>query len=193
MSDAEIVERTFGWRTRDILVDVFDIALHDADAMVAAGFDDKRAEVAGGPSLREVPGAASFVRAALDAGIPCALASSASMVNVELALEAIGLRGAFDVIVDGSQVQRGKPDPDPYLAAAAGLGVDARRCVVFEDTAPGIVAGLAAGARVVGVGTLGRPDMLERADLVIADFRDRTPDGVLRALETRGRSDAGAP
>ena len=194
MSDDEIVERTFGWRTRDILVDVFGIAPDRADAWVAAGFDDKRAEVAAGPPLREVPGAASFVRAALGAGIPCALASSASRGNIELALDAIGLRGTFDVIVDQRGVQRGKPAPDPYLAAAAGLGVDPRRCVVFEDTPPGIDAGLAAGARVVGVGTLGRPEMVARADLVIADFRDRTPGHLLRELEARRAArSAGTP
>ena len=182
MSDDEIVERTFGWRTRDILVDVFGVASVDADAWVAAGFDDKRAEVAAGPPLREVPGAASFVRSALDAGIPCALASSASMGNIELALDAIGLRGTFDVIVDQRQVRRGKPAPDAYLAAAAGLAIDPRRCVVFEDTTPGIDAGLAAGARVVGVGTLGRPELVARAHLVIADFSGRRPEGILRAL-----------
>lgn len=184
MSDDEIVERTFGWRTRDILVDVFDIAPDEADAMVAAGFDDKRAEVAAGPALREVPGAAAFVRSALTAGIPCALASSATMVNVELALDEIGLRGAFAVVVDGGRVARGKPHPDPYLAAAAGLGVDPRRCVVFEDTAPGIEAGRAAGARVVGVASLGRPAMLEGADLVITDFAGKRPEDILWALGT---------
>ena len=60
--------------------------------------------------------------------------------------------------------------------------MDPRDCVVFEDTAPGIAAGLAAGARCVGVGTLGRPDLLARADLVIADFRGWTPLGILHDL-----------
>jgi beta-phosphoglucomutase-like phosphatase (HAD superfamily) len=186
MSDEEIVARTFGWRTIDILVDVFGIAPAEAASMVAAGFDDKRAEVAAGPPLREVAGAAAFVRSAFAAGIPCAVASSASMANIELALDAIGLGGVFDVVVDQRQVRRGKPDPDPYLVAAAGLRVDPQQCVVFEDTGPGIAAGLAAGARVVGVATLGRPAMLERADLVIADFSDQTPEGVLRALAESG-------
>ena len=105
-------------------------------------------------------------------------------MNIGLALDALGLAGAFDVVVDESQVRHGKPAPDPYLAAARGLGVDPRDCVVFEDTAPGIAAGIAAGARCVGVATLGRPDLLERADLVIADFRGQTPRGILRDLET---------
>ena len=184
-TDAQIVERMFGRRTYDVLVEVLDVSPDEAAALIAAGLGDKSAEVAAGPPLREIPGAATFVRSALAAGIPCALASSASSINIGLALDSIGLRGAFEVIVDDARVARGKPAPDPYLAAARDLGVDPRHCVVFEDTAAGIDAGSAAGARCVGVATLGRPEMLERADLVIEDFSDQTPHGVLRVLEVR--------
>jgi beta-phosphoglucomutase-like phosphatase (HAD superfamily) len=190
VTDAEIVERMFGRRTVDVLVDVFGVSTDEAAALMAAGMADKSAEVAAGPPLREIPGAAAFVRSALAGGIPCALASSASRVNIGLALDAIGLQGAFDVIVDAGQVERGKPAPDPYVAAARALGVDPRGCVVFEDTAPGIEAGLAAGARCVGVGTLGRPAFLERADLVIDDFVGRTPARLLADLVARRRDAA---
>lgn len=43
-----------------------------------------------------------------------------------------------------------KPAPDVYLAAAAALGVDPRRCAVVEDTVTGVTAGVAAGAAVFG-------------------------------------------
>jgi sugar-phosphatase len=182
VSDTEIVERMFGRRTVDVLLEVFGMSPDEAAALLAAGLGDKSAEVAAGPPLREIPGAAAFVRSAIADGIPCALASSASRVNIGLALDAIGLREAFEVIVDEGGVEHGKPAPDPYLVAARRLGVDPRSCLVFEDTAPGIEAGLAAGARCVGVLTLGRPALLERADLVIDDFRGRTPGGLLDDL-----------
>jgi sugar-phosphatase len=168
-----------------VLIEVFGVSPGDATALLQGGMNDKRAEVASGPPLREIPGAAAFVRLALGAGIPCALASSASTVNIGLALESIGLHGAFDVVIDEGQVSRGKPAPDPYLAAARGLGVEPRHCVVFEDTAVGIDAGVAAGARCVGVDTLRRPEMLKRADLVIADFRGQVPEHVLHDLDSR--------
>jgi beta-phosphoglucomutase-like phosphatase (HAD superfamily) len=182
-SDAEIVEHMFGRRTYDVLVDVFGIPPADATVLLAGGLGDKRTEVAAGSPLHEIPGAASFVRAALADGIPCAVASSASRVNIELALDEIGLRDAFDVVVDDGQVERGKPAPDPYLAAARRLGVDPRRCVVFEDTTPGIEAGLAARARCVGVLTLRRPALLRRAHLLIDDFLGRTPATLIDELE----------
>lgn len=57
-----------------------------------------------------------------------------------------------DRLVTADDVTAGKPDPQPFLAAAGVLGVDPARCVVFEDSASGGRAGLAAGAAVVAVG-----------------------------------------
>ena len=191
VSDAEIVDRMFGRRTYDILIDVFELTPAEAMDLIADGIADKAAEIAAGPPLREIPGAPAFVHAAIADGIPCALASSASRVNIGLALDAIGLAGVFGVIVDERQVERGKPAPDPYLVAARRLGADPRDCVVFEDTAPGIEAGRRAGARCVGVATLGRPDFLEQANLVIDDFVGRTPASVIAALGPDRRTATG--
>ena len=54
-------------------------------------------------------------------------------------------------IVSGDRVTRGKPDPEPYRLGAQRLGFAARDCLVFEDAPSGVQAGVAAGARVVGV------------------------------------------
>ena len=57
------------------------------------------------------------------------------------------------VLVTAEDVERGKPDPQPYLAAAAALGVEPSRCLVVEDAPAGIAAGKAAGAAVLAVTT----------------------------------------
>ena len=175
----------FGRRTIDILVEQFGLAPAEAAYLVATGVDDKHAEIERARGLRAVPGAARFARAALASGIPCAIVSSASAGNIGLALEAIGLAGRFVVIIDHDRVARGKPAPDPYLLAAAELGVRPQACVVFEDTAPGVAAAHAAGAKCVGVASHGRPDLVAAADLVIADFRGQTPAGLLNRLGGR--------
>jgi sugar-phosphatase len=54
-------------------------------------------------------------------------------------------------LISANQVQRGKPDPQPYLLGAARLAVDIKDCLVFEDAPSGVRSGVAAGARVVGV------------------------------------------
>jgi beta-phosphoglucomutase-like phosphatase (HAD superfamily) len=80
-----------------------------------------------------------------------ACASGADRFKVELQLEKCGLMPFFKGhIFSGHELPRSKPAPDVYLAAAASLGVDPRRCAVVEDTVTGVAAGVAAGATVFG-------------------------------------------
>ncbi len=57
----------------------------------------------------------------------------------------------FDAVVTGDAVERGKPDPEPYLSAAAALGIDPSQCIAFEDSLPGVASATAAGVVTVGV------------------------------------------
>ena len=80
-----------------------------------------------------------------------ACASGADRFKVELQLDKCGLMPYFTGrIFSGHELPRSKPAPDVYLAAAAALGVDPRRCAVVEDTVTGVTAGVAAGATVFG-------------------------------------------
>lgn len=63
---------------------------------------------------------------------------------------------AFDVIIGGDDVTRGKPFPDPYLQAAAALGVRPEDCVALEDSSTGLRSAEAAGTKAVGI-----PNFLE--------------------------------
>jgi beta-phosphoglucomutase-like phosphatase (HAD superfamily) len=97
-----------------------------------------------------VPGiqaAVPAVFAALQGRIACA--SGADRIKVVLQIDKAGLMPYFDGrIFSGQEMPRSKPFPDVYLAAAAALGVDPRRCAVVEDTVTGVQAGVAAGATV---------------------------------------------
>lgn len=74
------------------------------------------------------------------------------------------------VAVYGEDVANGKPAPDPYLLGAAKLGVEAARCVVFEDTVAGIRSAHAAGMRAIGIASNLEPAQLAEADAVVADL-----------------------
>src|SRR6185436_2178559 len=78
-------------------------------------------------------GGRELVRALHGAGFALALASSAPLDNVELALARLEIADCFGAVVNGSDVQRGKPDPQVFLLAAERLGAPAERCVVVED------------------------------------------------------------
>jgi HAD superfamily hydrolase (TIGR01509 family) len=84
------------------------------------------------------------------AGLPTALVTSTARRLVDVALDTLG-RDSFDVVVCGDEVDRPKPDPMPYLVAAAALGVPIARCVAVEDSPSGVASARAAGAVVLAV------------------------------------------
>jgi HAD superfamily hydrolase (TIGR01509 family) len=103
--------------------------------------------------LSPVPGAAEFVDALTSRGVPRAVATSASRRDVDRLLVALGLRAAFGTVVTADDVRWGKPDPEVYLKAAAGLRLPPARCLVFEDSVVGVQAARRAGMRVIGLTT----------------------------------------
>ena len=96
-----------------------------------------------------MPGAGELLAALAAERVRLALVSSSYRVLVDAVL-AQGL-GPFELTLAGDEVVHGKPHPEPYLTAAARLGVDPARCVVLEDSPSGLAAGEAAGCAVVGV------------------------------------------
>lgn len=98
-----------------------------------------------------IPGAARLLSALAAEGVPYALVTSATVELAAARMAAAGLP-LPPVVIAAADVARSKPHPEGFLAAAAALGVDAADCVVVEDSANGIAAGLAAGMRVIGVG-----------------------------------------
>src|SRR5437899_1417736 len=103
--------------------------------------------------LPTVRGVTAFLDEVVAAGIPCAVATSASRFDVDRLLGRLGLRERFDAVVTAEDVRLGKPDPEVYLLAARGIGVPPRECLVFEDSVVGIQAARRAGMRVIGVTT----------------------------------------
>lgn len=103
---------------------------------------------------REVPlkpGVRAFLENCRERGIKLGIATSNSRELVENVARVHGLHDFFDCIMTGSEVERGKPSPDIYLAVAERLQVPPERCLVFEDIVPGIQAGKSAGMEVCAV------------------------------------------
>jgi HAD superfamily hydrolase (TIGR01509 family) len=115
------------------------------------------------------------------AGLKLAVASSADRIKVEANLSAIGIRlERFATLVVGDDVERKKPAPDIYLAAARNMGLPPDECCVIEDALNGVRAAKAAGMRCIAVeqsfpGAALRaagPDLIRRgiADVSLADL-----------------------
>ena len=99
-----------------------------------------------------------------------ALATGSIRREAEAALRSLGIRDRFEVVVTREDCRQGKPDPEPYLRAAEGLGLAPRRCVVIEDTPGGVQAAKSAGMIAVAVTHSCPPGQLIGADLVVDDL-----------------------
>ncbi|MEU9733260.1 HAD family phosphatase [Streptomyces sp. NPDC048002] len=122
-----------------------DIAFAELSVLLNEGFERRI-----GRSLPLMPGAARLLAELAEYGIPTALVSASHRRIIDRVLTSLGPQH-FRLTVAGDEVPRTKPHPDPYLAAAAGLGVDPTRCAVIEDTSTGVAAAEAAGCHVVAV------------------------------------------
>ncbi len=80
----------------------------------------------------------------------------------------------YDIMITSDEVTESKPHPEPYLRAAADLGLDIRDCLVVEDSINGLKSGKAAGARVLALTTSLGPEWLKDADFIAADFSTLT-------------------
>ncbi|MFM7686876.1 MAG: HAD-IA family hydrolase, partial [Actinomycetota bacterium] len=96
------------------------------------------------------PGARELLAALNEARIPTALVTMSWQRFADAVVAALP-KGSFDVVVTGDQVANGKPHPEPYLAAAAALGVRPEDCVAIEDSPTGLRSAVAAGCRTIAV------------------------------------------
>jgi beta-phosphoglucomutase family hydrolase len=122
-------------------------------------------------------GSVRYVHAVRDAGLHRAVVSASA--NTREVLKAAGIGDLFEVRIDGivaaERHLRGKPAPDPFLAAAAELKVPAADAAVFEDALAGVEAGRAGNfGFVVGVDRVGQSKALleHGADIVVDDLGD---------------------
>ena len=123
-----------------------------------------------------LPGAPEFLDELREADIPMTIATASDKKNVDFFFEAFGLSRWFDmkqaVYDDGTM--KSKPDPDPFLRAAAKLKVAPEQTIIFEDSPSGFSAAQATGAKyIVGVVTNHNRAVLEkdaRLTLVIEDY-----------------------
>ena len=131
--------------------------------------------------LKPVPG----VREVLESlTVPVCLASNGSRDEILLRLRIANLTGFFDgAIFSGLEVPQPKPAPDVYLAAAKAFNIPPARCVVIEDSLPGVTAAVRAGMKVYGHAVFTPRESLRRAGAVPFETMS----------ELRGLLSAGSP
>jgi HAD superfamily hydrolase (TIGR01509 family) len=94
------------------------------------------------------PGGVELLAALRVARIPCGLVTMSYQRFVAPILEHLPPE-TFRVVVTGDTIDQGKPHPEPYLTAAAALGVAPADCIAIEDSTTGVTSAEAAGCRVL--------------------------------------------
>ena len=124
--------------------------------------------------VRPIAGVHAFLDQITNNGYRLALATSAPVLNIELALQKLKLENTFDHIVGKVDVSHGKPHPEVYLTTLELLGMAAENCIVFEDSKAGIQSAQNAGIKVVGIASShSKEELLEEGvSMVVDDFTD---------------------
>jgi len=172
---------TFGWRNDAILRHwLGDDVDAERSARIAEAKEVLYREMVRHGGVKVLPGAAEWVRRLHAEGWVQAIASSAPRLNIEVVMEAIGLADQFEASASAEDVERGKPDPEIYLTAAARLGVPAERAIVVEDAAAGIEGARRASMRSIAV----RADGVQLpADVVVRSLADLPVDVFSKLLQ----------
>lgn len=115
------------------------------------------------------------------AGVPTAIVTSSDRKKMEsLYMQHPEFPAMFDAIVTGDMVTKAKPDPDCFLMGARQLGLNIRDCIVLEDSRNGLIAGRAAGARVIGIATtLDVDEVSALSDMTVKTVSELTVDRLL--------------
>jgi HAD superfamily hydrolase (TIGR01509 family) len=118
-----------------------------AELTVAINARFEQLIVRGAPLM---PGARRLLAELSAHAVPTALVSASYRSTIDAMLRSLGPEH-FSFTLAGDEVTRTKPDPEPYLTAAARLGAAPADCVVIEDTPTGVASARAAGCQVIAV------------------------------------------
>lgn len=168
----EELEVVQGGHQREVILRHFLGRLSDAEIILYGERKDQLFHEGAG-ELRAIPGVVELLEALESAGVPKALATSASSRRALLVLERLGLTGRFQAVVTAEDVANCKPDPAIFYLAATRLQIMPHQFVVAEDSEAGVRAAKSAGMMCLGIANRARAPRLSQAgaDAVVPDFR----------------------
>ncbi len=196
----EYFSRLIGYNDRDCFTVVLSEHRKPVDAARISALMEKKAAlyqamIAGRDVL--CPGAEEFVRKCAER-FPLVIVTGTLRAEAEMILVRAKLRGFFADVIAAEDVERGKPEPDGFLAALGRLGFILRprpslrpeECLVIEDTAAGIEAAHRAGMRVLAVCYTMAATDLAAAEIVIPSFLQTDLDNILSRFSIVPQSDS---
>ena len=130
------------------------------------------------PNLSLIKGLKQFLERTEQAEIPMAIGTAAIPFNIDFVLDNLNIRHFFKAIVNADDVTTSKPDPETFTKCAELLNINAKNCLVFEDSPKGVEAARNAGMQTVVLTTMhGEEDFKSYKNVIafIKDYSDVTP------------------
>jgi beta-phosphoglucomutase len=176
---------TFGLRNPEIIPRLFAIS----DERQVAALGERKETLYRTAALQGVallPGVLPLLESLRQASFLQAVGSSAPRANLELILRLTETADFFTALVSMEDTQRGKPDPEVFLAAAGKLGVAAERCLVIEDAPAGVQAARAGGMKCIAVNFIPHHSTAilyqAGANRVLKSLEEVTADTIIQVL-----------
>ncbi|MBL7815045.1 MAG: HAD family phosphatase [Saprospiraceae bacterium] len=169
----EIIERLFGDR---FTTEERRAISADKEARYREVFKEK---------LALIEGLSDFLNQCLAQNIPLSIGTAAPPENVQFAMDNLDLHRFFKKVINASDVTKGKPNPEVFEKAAAGMGIPLSHCLVFEDSPTGATTALNAGCPVVVILTTHKKEEFAHLPNVVKfinDYTEITVDEALRFI-----------
>lgn len=182
LTDDELHKYVFGRIAKDTIDYIFkkDHSQEEVDVYV-----DEKEEVYRKmykDNIKLVPGLKDFLIDLKENGIPAAVATSAPRDNVDFVFKYLPIRDYFEFVLDASDIQNGKPDPEIYIRSISKLGLEPKQCVVFEDSLSGVQAGFDSDAHVIAVTTTHNPEEFNNVIGIIENFQSMTYEKMISII-----------
>ncbi len=178
----ELFRNTFGMINSEILPTWFGRSLLESEIEQISSLKEERFRTAARGHVQALPGVRLWLDRFHDWGYRQAIASSATVENIELLVDELGIRHYFQELVSGTSLP-GKPDPAVFVEAARRVGLPPERCLVIEDSVAGVEAAVRAGIKCLAVTNTYPAAALSRASLIVEGLESLSPDQFLFWLD----------
>lgn len=156
-----------GSNNRRLIKSIFEKAGKEPDSLLLEQLPEKKREILEFDQIKPFEGILDCLKE-LKRHFKLAMVSGSHVDTVNKVVNKF-FSNCFDVVITGSDLERGKPDPDPYLKALEKLDLTKNECIVIENAPLGITAAKRAGLYCVAVASMLEPEEVQHADLVLND------------------------
>lgn len=126
------------------------------------------------PKLELIEGLSEFLERLHEANIPMAIGTAAPRENADFVLDTLNIRHYFKGVFHAGSVQKGKPDPEIFIKAAASMNLSPADCLVFEDSVSGAATAKNAGCKAIIVTTTHSVEEFAHFDHILQFVKDYT-------------------